>query len=353
LITLKTNVEKVAGGLTIATSGSVTYLYVVTDGYAGDAGSYQGHLTTINLANGTQKVFNSLCSDQTIHFDNGASNCDRPLTSDFGGSGIWGRGGATFDAGTNQVYIATGNGWFDANIPGNYHWGDSVLAIAPNGVGNGPMPADSYTPDNYLQLFNGDTDLGSTSLVVLPMPAAHATQHVGVQVGKDAVLRLLDLTDMSGTNLAGSVGGELQLINVPQGGGGMSEQPATWVDGSGNTWLLVANRAGVSGLKLRFTNQNVPFLESEWSHGGNAKSAIVANGVLYYAAVCGSSFCMNAADPVTGDVLWTSTEHLAALHWQSPIIVNGAIYIADGTHLHRFDAGNAADDTIFANGFDP
>src|SRR3954467_15778783 len=39
LITLKTGVEKVAGSLTIATSGATTYLYVVTDGYAGDAGS--------------------------------------------------------------------------------------------------------------------------------------------------------------------------------------------------------------------------------------------------------------------------------------------------------------------------
>ena len=352
LITLKTNVEKVAASLTIATSGATTYLYVVTDGYIGDAGSYQGHLTTIDLANGDQNVFNTLCSDQTIHFDNGANNCDRPLPSDFGGSGIWGRGGATFDAGTNRVYVSTGNGWFDANTAG-YHWGDSVLAILPDGAPRSALPDDSYTPENYLELFNADIDLGSTSLVILPMPAAHATQHVGVQIGKDAVIRLIDLTNMSGTNVVGSTGGELQLLDVPQGGGGMSEQPAVWIDGSGDTWLMIANRAGVSGLKLRFTNQNVPFLEVEWSHGDVARSAVVANDVLYYAAKCGSSYCMNAADPVTGDVLWTSSEHLASLHWQSPIVVNGAIYIADGTHLHRFDAGDVADDTIFANGFDP
>jgi putative pyrroloquinoline-quinone binding quinoprotein len=354
LVTLKTNVEKVAGSLTIATSGATTYLYVVTDGYAGDAGSYQGHLTTIDLANGEQNVFNTLCSDQTIHFDNGSNNCDRPLASDFGGSGIWGRGGATFDAGTNRVYLSTGNGWFDANTAG-FNWGDSVLALVPAGVASsgGGLPDDSYTPENYLQLFNQDTDLGSTSLVILPMPAAHASQHVGVQIGKDAKIRLIDLTNMSGTNVVGSVGGELQLIDVPQGGGGMSEQPATWIDGNGDTWLMIANRAGVSGLKLRFTNQNVPFLETEWNHGGSARSAVVANDVLYYAASCGTSFCMNAANPVTGDVLWTSSEHLTSLHWQSPIVVNGAIYVADGTHLHRFDAGDVADDTIFVDGFEP
>lgn len=354
LITLKTDVEKVAGSLTIATSGATTYLYVVTDGYSGDLGDYQGHLTTINLANGNQDVFNTLCSDQTIHFDSGSNNCVRPLQSDHGGSGIWGRGGATFDTGTDRVYISTGNGLFNANLPDSFNWGDSVLALVPAGVASrgGGLPDDSYTPDNYADLFASDTDLGSTSLVILPMPAAHASQHVGVQIGKDVQIRLIDLTNMSGTNLVGSIGGELQLIDVPQGGGGMSEQPAIWIDGNGDTWLLIANRAGVSGLKLRFTNQNVPFLEAEWNHGGNARSAIVANDVLYYAAACGSSFCMNAASPVTGDVLWTSSEHLASLHWQSPILVNGAIYIADGTHLHRFDAGDVANDTIFANGFD-
>jgi putative pyrroloquinoline-quinone binding quinoprotein len=353
LITLKTDVEKVAGSLTIATSGATTYLYVVTDGYAGDFGDYQGHLTTINLANGDQNVFNAQCSDQTIHFDDGANDCDWPMTGDSGGSGIWGRGGATFDAGTDRVYIATGNGFFNANEPGNYNWGDSVLSVWPDGAPRSALPDDSYTPTNFQQLEDQDTDLGSTSLVILPMPAAHASQHVGVQIGKDAKIRLIDLTNMSGTNLVGSTGGELQLIDVPQGGGGMSEQPATWIDDNGDTWLMIANRAGVSGLKLRFTNQNVPFLETEWNHGGNALSAVVANDVLYYAAACGSSFCMNAANPVTGDVLWTSSEHLAVLHWQSPIIVNGAIYVADGTHLHRFDAGDVADDTIFANGFEP
>jgi outer membrane protein assembly factor BamB len=48
-ITLKNNVEKGAGGLTIASSGGVNWLYVVTDGYIGDGGDYQGHITTIKL----------------------------------------------------------------------------------------------------------------------------------------------------------------------------------------------------------------------------------------------------------------------------------------------------------------
>ena len=353
LVTLKTGVEKGAGSLAIGTSNGTTYLYVVTDGYAGDAGDYQGHITTINLANGDQNVFNSLCSDNPTHLDSAGNNCDRPLPGDRGGSGIWGRGGATFYAATNRVYITTGNGWFDANMPGNYDWGDSVLSLVAAGTGAGGLPDDSYTPTNFLDLFNDDTDLGSVSLAILPVPSGQSVTHLGAQLGKDAMIRLIDLDNMSGTNIVGSVGGQLQLIGVPQGGNSMSEQPAVWVDPQGTTWLLVANNAGVSGLKLRFTNLHTPFLESEWSHGGRSKSAVVANDVLYYAATCSGGYCLNAADPTTGDVLWTSSDHVGNLHWHSPIVINGAVYITDGPTLYRYDLGTVNNDLIFANGFDP
>ncbi len=37
-----------------------------------------------------------------------------------------------------------------------------------------------------------------------------------MQTGKDSKLRLLDLDNMSGAGAAGGVGGEIELINVPQ-----------------------------------------------------------------------------------------------------------------------------------------
>ena len=55
--------ERRRRGLTIANSGGVNWLYVVTDGYIGDGGDYQGHVTTINLSTGAQVVFNTLCSN--------------------------------------------------------------------------------------------------------------------------------------------------------------------------------------------------------------------------------------------------------------------------------------------------
>ncbi len=337
--TLKPSVEKGAGALAFATTNGTTYLYVVNDGYIGDGGDYQGHLTAIDLATGAQKVFNSLCSDIEIHMVlNGASgttDCSERQ------SGIWGRPGATYDPGTDRVDVSTGNGLFDANT-GGLDWGDSVLALNPDGSGRGAgLPLDSYTPTNYSQLDGQDLDLGSASLSILPVPAGSAVQHLGLQTGKDSKLRLIDLDDMSGTGAPGGVGGEIQLIPVPLSESWMKTQPAVWVDaaGDGATWVFMANGTGLSGLKLGLDASNTPYLLPTWQMSAGATSAIVANGVLYHAGSCSGGVCLFARDPHDGTVLWTSSP-VGSLKWQSPILVDGALYIAAGTKLNRFDLGD-------------
>jgi putative pyrroloquinoline-quinone-binding quinoprotein/putative pyrroloquinoline-quinone binding quinoprotein len=342
-ITLKNNVEKGAGGFTIANSGGVNWLYVVTDGYIGDGGDYQGHITTINLSTGAQAVFNTLCSNLTTHLGNGDCSTHQ--------SGIWGRGGATYDAATDRVYIATGNGHYNAST-GGFNWGDSTLALAHDGTGAGAgMPRDSYTPTNFQQLDDQDIDLGSISLVIMKAPAGSAVPHLGMQTGKDAKLRLINLDNMSGAGAPAHVGGELQLLNVPQGGGGMREQPATWVDGSGTSWLFVANGSGLSGLTLGLNGSNQPQLSMVWQNGDSTTSPVVANGVLYSYSDCSGGTCIVGRNPATGSVIWAS-EHVSAPHWASPIVVNGVVYAMDTTgKLWAFGLDQLPDE-IFGNGFD-
>src|SRR5262245_24437521 len=69
LVTRKPVIQKQAAALATANVRSgASYLYVTTSSY-GDAGDYQGHLATINLASGAQHVFNALCSDRgDVHF---------------------------------------------------------------------------------------------------------------------------------------------------------------------------------------------------------------------------------------------------------------------------------------------
>ena len=62
---------------------------------------------------------------------------------------------------------------------------------------------------------------------------------------------------------------------------------------------------------------------------------IVANGVLFLVA----PHRIVAMQPTTGKVLWRDTT-IGDIHWQSPIIVNGTLYVADlGGYLNAYTLG--------------
>ena len=210
LFTLKPAVEKGGTAMTIATVGGVTYLWMGTGGYDGDGGDYQGHVTTVNLNTGTQNVFNDMCSDQTIHFQRVAGLLIRE-------SPAFGRKpGLTFDPTTARLYVATGNGTYN---PATHLWGDSLLALNPDGTekrSNGG-PVDSYTPSNYQALQNADKDLGSTNMLVL-VNNGSKYPHLAAQSGKDQLVRLINLDNMSGQGGPGNVGGEISSTALPTGG---------------------------------------------------------------------------------------------------------------------------------------
>lgn len=340
LITLKPSVEKGASALSSALTPQGRKLYAVSDGYIGDGGDYQGHITTIDLDTGVQGVFNVNCSNLTIHFalngSAGSTDCAQRQ------SGVWGRPGAIYSAVTQRVYIASGNGVFNADS-GGHDFGDSVLALSSEGNGASGLPLDSYTPTNHASLNSTDLDLGSASPALLPAPANSVYQHLAVQGGKDAKLRLINLDDMSGAGAPSHIGGELQMLNVPQGGQ-VKPQPATWIDGNGATWLFVATGNGISALELVISGTGQPSLVPRWNKSSSSTSPVLANGVLFHLG----GGTMIARNPVTGDVLWNSTS-VGSLHWQSPIVVNGRAYVTNNSgSLFAF-----ALDPIYLDGFDP
>ncbi|MEP7183356.1 MAG: PQQ-binding-like beta-propeller repeat protein [Betaproteobacteria bacterium] len=315
--TLKGFDEKGSSALATATAGGVTYLYVVHGGYPGDNGDYQGHVTTINLATGAAAVFNTMCSNQTVHLATSPSTpaCAAPR------SAVWARPGVIYDAATNRIFVSTGNGSFNATT----NWSESILAINPNGTGAGSGPVDSYTPTNFASLDSADADLGSTAPAILPVPANSNVQHLAVQAGKDAKLRLVNLANLSGLAGPGHTGGEIgTAINLPQGGGVLT-QPAVWVDPAGGaTWVFVANGSGISGLKLVVDASGNPSLSPQWQKAGGGFSPLVANNVLYYAG----NNALRALAPTTGATLWTGTQ-IGGIHWQSPVVAKGVVYVTD------------------------
>jgi outer membrane protein assembly factor BamB len=330
--TLKPVDEKGSPALSVAMAKSgASYLYVANGGYLGDHGDYQGHITTINLADGSQHVFNTLCSDQTVHFGEtaGQPDCDQVQAA------VWARPGVIYNPDTDRIYAATGNGLYD---PAHHDWGDSVFALNPDGTGARGDPLDSYTPTDYQQLADTDTDLGSTAPAILPVPQNSKVQHLAVQGGKDGILRLLDLDNLSGQGGPGHTAGEVSTIALPQGGRILT-QPAVWVNrGDHVTWVFVANAQGISGLQLVVDASGTPGLKPVWTQNTGGTSPIVAEDVLFYA----TSGRILGLLPLNGQILWQDTG-IGSIHWESPIVANGILYITDESgKLTAYSAGGTA-----------
>ena len=319
LCTRKPFNEKGSSALAVTTAKNGTpFLYVANGGYLGDRGDYQGHITTINLSNGKQNVFNANGSNFNEHF------VERPGKPDWSAvqSAVWARPGVVYDENTDKIYFATGNGPFD---PSGHNWGDSILEIYPDGTGKNGFPADSYTPANFQELDDRDLDLGSTAPAIIPTPANCKVSNLAVQSGKDRKLRLVNLANLSGKGGPGNIGGEIgKIIDVPSGEMVFS-QPSVWVNPKDKaSWIFVGTYNGLAAFKLQINAVGMPHLQLQWKQSEGSSSPVIANNVLY----CAVSGNIRALDPVTGKLLWHSN-NIGDIHWESPIVDNGVLYITD------------------------
>lgn len=324
-VTLMNGDEKRSSSLNLANG----YLYVAISGYNGDFGPYVGHVVAVHLADGATQVFNVLCSDQHQLL---ASPSVVPSTQASCGSreaGLWARSGVVVDQDggptAGNLFIASGNGPFDANR-GGVDYGDSVMRLSLDAS----ALLDSYTPTNYAQLNEGDIDLGSTAPVLLPQQTQSNTPYLAIQGGKDSIIRLLNRAALGG------VGGELQQINLRAGD--IFAAPLGWTDPQGNdpsgnnTWLFVDTSSALFGFRVVTDASGNTTLRQSWQVKSGGTSPILAGGVLFVAGSTG----VNAYDPHNGDALWSTAQvsaggNIGPIHWESPIVVNGVLYITDGS----------------------
>jgi hypothetical protein len=276
-ITSSLNVSR---GLVIATTG----------GYIGDAPSYQGHVVTMSERTGRiAHVWNSLCSDRHTLIV--------PRTCASSDSAIWSRNGAAVDPSNGTLVVATGN----APWNGSTDWGDSTLVLSPDAS----RLLRHWTPTNQQQLNTSDADLGSTSPGLLDGGLA-------VQGGKDGKVRLLQLHRLPGVNTR--LGGELQTIPTP-GGSGLFSVPAIWK----GKWVFLSTDGGTAAWLLRGGR-----LHAIWSNGNGGTSPVIAGNLLYVAG----SGSVRVYVPTSGKQVATLPS--GAVHWQSPIVVNGHVAVAEG-----------------------
>ena len=325
-ITRMPDVEKDASALNLANG----YLYAATSGYIGDRGPYDGHVVTLRLRDGATHVFNSLCSTMRAlpldkQYDaNSTTACPQRE------SGIWARAGVVVDpdpAMGGRIYAATGNGLFDAN-KGGANYGDSILSLSADGS----RLLGAFTPSNYDELGNTDADLGSTAPAMLPREPRSRTPLMAVQGGKDQTLHLVNRARLGG------VGTQIQNVHVP--GGYLFSQPATWRQPGGGTWVYAGYNSSLLAYRLVTDTRGASRLVAAWSAGVSSTSPVVSNGVVFAVTLTGGA--LNAFDARTGRQLWTSTlpsagGSIGSVHWESPIAVDGYVYISDESgHLTAY-----------------
>src|SRR5580658_6551224 len=301
-ITLAPQTEKNASPLHVANG----YLYAQTSGYIGDATPYVGHVVAIRLSDGSKRVFNVLCSSH--------HELVEPQTCAGQRAGMWSRAGVVVDPDASmggRIYVATGNGPFDA-AAGNY--GDSILSLSDDAT----QLLGYLTPPNYNDLEAEDKDVGSSSPSMLPRQPESATPLMAVQGGKDSVLRLFDRTHLAGLHPP------LQTMTIDSL---LFSIPGVWTDRTGTTYVFIGIADGVHAYRLVTTNR-VSRLVNAWNTalelGREAATPVVGDGVLFLATSSG----LLALDAQTGRRLWSSNA-IGPIHWQIPVVAGGAVYCAD------------------------
>jgi chitodextrinase len=107
--------------------------------------------------------------------------------------GVWQAGGGVAADSAGNLYFATGNGTFDANVGGS-DYGDSVMKISSSG-----SVMDYFTPHEQQTLDTQDIDLGSGGVLLLPDQSG-PNPHLLISAGKSGTLYLINRDNLGHYN---------------------------------------------------------------------------------------------------------------------------------------------------------
>ena len=264
-------------------------------------------------------------------------------TPNGGLGGIWQSGdGPACDASGN-LFALTGNGTF---APGSGCYGDSVLKLSPT-----LSLSDYFTPSDQQTLNNGDLDLGSGGVLVLPDEVGSTNHpHLLVGAGKEGRIYLLDRDHLGQFNSGGDQ--VVEEFLEPVGGEWSFDTPAYFNQtiyylGAGDVLkafafsngLLVTNPVAVGGTTFGFPG---------------ATPAVSANGtnnaivwVLQTDSAPSGSAILRAYNATNVAVeLYNSTQEGArdnpggAIKFAVPTVANGKVYIGTASQLSVFGNGS-------------
>ena len=222
-----------------------------------------------------------------------------------GGAGVWQSGRPPVVDSSGNVYVITGNGYNGTGYDGVHNFSESVLKL---NLTTPPVPADWFTPSNWLNLDNNDLDLTSSGPMLVPGTT------LLVAGGKTGVLYLLNTTGL-GQNKVNAI--QTIQISASELRGG----PVYWQRSSANGGPLLYDW-GVNDALKSFAFNGTTFATAP-SATGPVGSQIWPGGILTLSA--------NGDAAGTG-VLWATVATSGEAENNPPV----------PGELYAFDAGNVA-----------
>jgi hypothetical protein len=243
------------------------------------------------------------------------------------GGGAWAVGGVSGDG--THVFLSTGN-----TFNGNNNWGggEAVLAFAPGALGS---PSSYWSPTNWQDLDNSDTDLG-TSVVPFDLPGSTPSA-LALEFGKDGNAYLLDRTALGG------VAAPLDQLNVSSTV--ILTAPAVYKTAKGTYAAFRGNgSACTSGsgnlVTVKVVAGSPPKLAPSWCVSSGSSSPFVTtsdgtNDVIVWSPGADGNNQLNAFDGDTGAAV-AFPGHATTIpkmrKFNTGIAANGRIFVAaDGT----------------------
>ena len=299
----------------------------------GDQGPYHGWILAYNAA--TLQQTSVFCPTA-----NGAA------------SGIWmsGAGLAADTINSGRLFVATGNGAFNATAPYNnsMSYGDDLIRIETS---TGAMKvSDQFTAFNQNYLSTNDLDLGSGGVMLLPDQSSGGHTHLMVQASKEGRIYLVDRDNLGGYNSSSD-----NIVQEIVGQiGGVWGSPAYW---NGHIYFWGSNDSLKS---LSFSNGSIGNITAESSENGGYPGptpSISSNGssngivwdVLSSAYTSGGPAVLLAHDATNvSNTLYSSNQNSSrdnpggAVKFAVPTVTNGKVYVGTSNFLSAYGLLGAA-----------
>lgn len=276
-------------------------------------------------------------------------------TNPFYLSSIWQSGyGPAVDS-NGDIYFSTGNSSpYTPSYSAAFNRPDSIMHLSSDLS----SLIDSFTPSDYFQLDEGDTDVGSGGTILLPDQPG-STPHIAIAGGKDGRTFLMNRDNLGGYTQNGP-DNVLQEVNQ----GGCWCGPAYFVGADGNPYVVTGGGNGVTSWQLQLTptvqlvqETSTPYYVADGlpDYGGTIP-VISSNGTAAGTAIAWfiqrpqSSSDQDPGTPITlyaydASNLQNQLISIQAGTWTHavnsnadlvPTVANGKVYVASNQQLQIF-----------------